>query len=63
MKTAAENKALDVDIVELLKLLSLYALESAAHLVLEYLIRRYRIHEMNSNDLLLHMLVAHDTKV
>lgn len=62
-KTVAENKALDVEIVELLKLLSLYAVEPSAHLVLEYLIRRYRIHEMNSNELLQYMLVAHDTKV
>ena len=62
-KTAAENKALDVEINELLKLLSLYAVESSAHLVLEYLIRRYRIHELNSNELLQNMLVAHDTKV
>lgn len=63
MKTSAENKQLDVEIVELLKLLSLYATEASAHLVLEYLIRRYRIHEMNNNELLQYMLVAHDTKV
>ena len=62
-KTAAENKALDVEINALLKLLSLYAVESSTHLVLEYLIRRYRIHEMNTHELLQGMLVAHDTKV
>lgn len=63
LKTATENKALDVDIANLLKLISLYALESASHLVLEYLIRRYRVHEMNIHVLLQSMLVAHDTKV
>jgi U3 small nucleolar RNA-associated protein 10 len=62
-KTAAENKALDVEINGLLKLLSLYAVEAASHLVLEYLIRRYRVHEMNTHALLQAMLVAHDTKV
>jgi U3 small nucleolar RNA-associated protein 10 len=62
-KTAAENKALDVQINALLKLLSLYAMEPSTHLVLEYLIRRYRIHEMNTHELIQSMLVAHDTKV
>lgn len=63
LKTVSENKALDTDITNLLKLLSLYALESSTHLVLEYLIRRYRVHEMNTHVLLQCMLVAHDSKV
>lgn len=54
---------MDNDIAELLRLLALYALEPSTHLVIEYLIRRYRIHEMNSNMLLQAMLVAHDAKV
>ena len=32
-------------------------------MVLEYLIRRYRIHEMNAGSLIRHMLIMHDTKV
>jgi U3 small nucleolar RNA-associated protein 10 len=63
LKTKDENKVLDGQIINLLKLLSLYALEPSAHLVLEYLIRRYRVHEMNTHILLQSMLVAHDTKV
>ena len=63
MKTAEENRSLDVEITNLFNLLALYALEPAAHLVVEYLIRRYRVHEMNSHVLLQSMLVAHDTKV
>ena len=57
LMTVAENKALDVQIVRLLRLLGLYALEASTHLVLEYLIRRYRVHEMNTHDLLQCMIL------
>jgi len=58
-----ENKLLDSQLDQLLTLLGLYAHEEATHLVLEYLIRRYRIHEMNAGSLIRHMLIMHDTKV
>lgn len=58
-----ENKLLDSQLDQLLILLGLYAHEEATHLVLEYLIRRYRIHEMNAGCLIRHMLIMHDTKV
>ncbi len=63
MKTAEENSKLDIEIAQLLKLLALFANEPSAHLVLEYLIRRFRIHEINADLLLRAMLVTHDTKV
>jgi len=52
-----------VQIHSLLSLLALFAFEPSAHLVLDYLIRRYKVHEMNSNVLIACMIVAHDTKV
>eukprot|EP00601_Ochromonadales_sp_CCMP2298_P004544 CAMPEP_0173176334 /NCGR_PEP_ID=MMETSP1141-20130122/4389_1 /TAXON_ID=483371 /ORGANISM="non described non described, Strain CCMP2298" /LENGTH=341 /DNA_ID=CAMNT_0014098635 /DNA_START=89 /DNA_END=1111 /DNA_ORIENTATION=- len=63
LKTAQENVALDAQLAQLLRLLSLYALEPSTHLVLEYLIRRFRVHEMNAHDLLQSMLLAHDHKI
>eukprot|EP01040_Poterioochromonas_malhamensis_P003538 gene3538-3779_t len=63
LKTREENDQLDQEIDKLLNLLSLWAFEPNAHLVLEYLIRRFLIHEFNTNALLKCMLVAHDTKI
>ena len=54
---------MDTEIEQLLSLLSLWAFEANAHLVLEYLIRRYLIHEYNTEALLKSLLVSHDTKV
>lgn len=50
-------------IEEFLGLLSLYAAESSSHRILEYMIRRYRIHELNVNALLRCMISQHDTPV
>jgi U3 small nucleolar RNA-associated protein 10 len=47
LKTAAENQALDKDIAALLNHLALFANEPSAHKIVEYLIRRYRVHELN----------------
>lgn len=58
-----ENEDLDKDIHRLLSLLSPWSFEPNAHLVLEYLVRRYRIHEFNVDALLRATLVAHDTKI
>lgn len=58
-----ENKALDREITRLLDLLGLFADDPMTHKVLEYLIRRYRIHELNVDSLLRSMLSIHDTKV
>lgn len=58
-----ENNLLNKDIDRLLHLLSPWAFEGKAHLVLEYLVRRYRVHEFNTDSLLKSLLVSHDSKV
>lgn len=63
LKTVEDNKIIDEQVNSLLRLLSLFAHNPECHLVLEYLIRRFRIHEMNADALLRCMFVAHDTKV
>lgn len=63
LKSKDENNVLDIEIKSLLELLSLFALESSTHKVLEYLIRRYRIHELNVDALIKCMLPLHDTKI
>eukprot|EP01036_Dinobryon_divergens_P025487 gene25488-34039_t len=63
LKTPQENAELDKELSRLLFLLSIYAFDTSSHLVIEYLIRRYKIHDMNSDTLITAMIVAHDTKV
>ena len=63
LKSSEENSKLDKQIDALLRLLALYISEKASHTVLEYLIRRYRIHELNVNELLKCVLPIHDSKV
>ena len=63
LKTEEENKILDRDINSLLQLLSLFATETPSHAILEYLIRRYRIHELNADATIKCMLHLHDTKI
>lgn len=63
LKTTEENCSLNSEIKSLLSLLSLFANEKSSHKVIEYLIRRYRIHELNATDLIQYMLPIHDTKV
>lgn len=62
-KNAAENQALNKELSLLLCHLSIFALESPTHQVIEYLIRRYRIHELNSDALIKCLLPNHDSKV
>eukprot|EP01041_Mallomonas_annulata_P002411 gene2411-4680_t len=63
LKTVEENKTLEKDIKKLLDLLALFADEISTHKVLEYLIRRYRVHELNSDFLIRCMLPYHNTKI
>jgi U3 small nucleolar RNA-associated protein 10 len=58
-----ENSILDKDLNRLLQLLSPWAFDPNGHLVLEYLVRRYRVHEFNVDQLLRALIVSHDTKV
>lgn len=63
LKTASENQSLDKEISILLEHLSIFAAEPSTHLVLEYLIRRYRVHELNCDSLLRCLISTHDSKV
>lgn len=63
LKTKEENAEIDVEVNSLLNLLSLWANEPSAHLVLEYLVRRYRVHEFNMDSVLRAFLIAHDSKL
>ena len=63
LKTAAENQSLDKEISSLLNYLALYAAEPSTHKIIEYLIRRYRVHELNVDALIRCLIVAHDSKV
>jgi hypothetical protein len=58
-----ENSELDIEIEQLLSLLSLWVFEPNAHLIFEYLLRRYLVHEYNTDALMKCILVSHDTKV
>lgn len=50
-------------IEDLLKILTLFAVEPDAHKVLEYLLRRYRVHEMDVGPVLRAFVHLHDAKV
>lgn len=63
LKTADENQCLDKEISILLEHLSIFASEPSTHLVLEYLIRRYRVNEFNCDALLRCLISTHDSKV
>lgn len=54
---------MNTKINSLLALLALYASEVDAHKVLDYMIRRYRIHELNASSLLQCILPHHDAKI
>lgn len=58
-----ENELLSRQIEDLLKILMLYASEPDTHKVVEYLLRRYRVHDMNVNTVLRSFIHLHDTKV
>jgi U3 small nucleolar RNA-associated protein 10 len=63
LKTAKENKALDKEIESLFAVLSLYADQPSTHRIIEYLIRRFRVHELNVDSLISSLLSQHDSKV
>ncbi len=63
LQSVEENKALDKEINRILQLLSLYIDDKTSHRVLEYLIRRYLIHELNVDALVRCVLPIHNTKV
>lgn len=58
-----ENKRIDASISSFLRLLSGYLESYSALKTLEYLIRRYKIHVYNAEDLILCALPYHDTHV
>uniref|UniRef100_A0A7N0TKI1 BP28 C-terminal domain-containing protein n=2 Tax=Kalanchoe fedtschenkoi TaxID=63787 RepID=A0A7N0TKI1_KALFE len=61
--TVDENKQIDASIVSYLRLLSGHLYLSAAIKTLEYLIRRYKIHVYNYEELILCALPYHDTHI
>jgi U3 small nucleolar RNA-associated protein 10 len=63
LKTKAENEVLNSELRDLLAALAFYSALPATHTILEYLIRRYRVHEFNSSELIACMISQHDTKV
>ncbi|KAL9235552.1 hypothetical protein vseg_010302 [Gypsophila vaccaria] len=56
-----ENERIDVTIVSYLRLLSGYLQSPSAFKTLEYLIRRFKVHVYNSEELILCALPYHDT--
>lgn len=63
LKTSEENKILSKQLERFLQHLSLFSNEPSMHRVLEFLIRRYRIHEHNADALISCMLTVHDSKI
>jgi hypothetical protein len=63
LRTSTENEVLNSQIREMLASLAFYNSLPAMHTVLEYLLRRYRVHEFNTSDLITCMISQHDTKV
>ncbi|KAF2311685.1 hypothetical protein GH714_025935 [Hevea brasiliensis] len=61
MMTQDENNSINATIGSYLKLLSGHLQLPASHKTLEYLIRRYKIHIYNAEDLILCALPYHDT--
>ena len=63
LKTSQENDLLNKELSDLFAVLTIFASFPSTHLVLEYLIRRYRVHEFNADELIECMLSEHDSKV
>ena len=63
LKTSSENSEINNNIISLLRLLTAYIEQVACHQIIEYLIRRYRVNELNVEELLLCFLPIHDSKV
>ena len=63
LKTSQENDLLNKELSDLFAVLTIFASFPSTHLILEYLIRRYRVHEFNADELIGCMLSEHDSKV
>lgn len=63
LKTKDENSILDKELEELFRILTLFSGNENCHKILEYLIRRYRVYELNVDSLISCLLHHHDTKV
>ncbi|KAL3702523.1 hypothetical protein R1sor_020545 [Riccia sorocarpa] len=63
LETKAENEKLDRLVSGFLRLLSGYILLPAAHLAIEYLIRRYKVEVYNVEDMVLCSLPNHETSL
>lgn len=61
LQTKEVNENLDKSIHSLLRLLSNYFLLKPTHKILEYLLRRYRIHKYNVNSIMCCILPYHET--
>ncbi len=63
LKTREENEDLNGQIKSLLKLLTLYINTTQSHQIIEFLIRRYNINELNVEDMVQCFLPVHNEKV
>jgi len=63
LKTSKENESINKEISSLLELLSLYASLPPTHRILEYLIRRYKVQELNATELIKCSISQHDSKI
>jgi U3 small nucleolar RNA-associated protein 10 len=59
--TAQQNESLDGNLCTFLRLLSPYFMTKAAHKALEWLIRKFRVHELNLDALMECILPYHET--
>ncbi|KAJ3055954.1 HEAT repeat-containing protein 1, partial [Rhizophlyctis rosea] len=62
LQTKADNAKLDASIQKFLRLLSPYFLQQSSFKVLEWLLRRFRVHEFNVDSMLECILPYHETK-
>eukprot|EP01114_Cavostelium_apophysatum_P019937 TRINITY_DN6557_c0_g1_i2.p1 TRINITY_DN6557_c0_g1~~TRINITY_DN6557_c0_g1_i2.p1 ORF type:complete len:2043 (+),score=611.24 TRINITY_DN6557_c0_g1_i2:150-6278(+) len=63
VRTKDWNQKLDQSISEFLRLLSPFFLLRPAHKILEYFIRRYRIHEYNADSVMSGIIPYHETNI
>jgi U3 small nucleolar RNA-associated protein 10 len=63
LKRIDENNEINDQIMKLLKILVLYIDRKESHQILEYLIRRYRINELNIDEFITSLLPIHESKV
>lgn len=59
----SENSEIDKEIKELLLYLSEYFAFEGTHLVIEYLLRNYRIHEYLPNEVVISFIQYHSTSI